>query len=822
MKELTLLQLANTGFKNLYFKLIKGEPLDRAERTKLLAVAVVLINHTSQPLKNLAYRITLAYGNSTGDYQPLYDVSVNSGLIPVTAAIDEVLKARESGTRDTFVREFTRSYIDTFRRNGIVLTEQQADLQEFIQADESRSTAIVAPTSYGKSELILDSIRRNPNAYTLILVPSKALLAQTKKRVLDSAIHGLGKIVTHPEMYAPDRDSKIFVLTQERLARLLSEFPELTFDTVFIDEAHNLLEGDRRSELLATVISIVNSRSSSTRFKFLTPFLCNELNLTVRHMDLPIDGFRINEYIKSERFHLRDFRSGRDDGALKLYDQFLNSWVNLGTNHRSWFNLIQNESLGKNIVYGNRPKSIERFAEQLAANLPAVDCPLIRTACEELESTFDKRYKLVACLKRGVMYHHGSIPETVRSYLEDVFSKSKHMKYLVCNTTLLEGVNLPIERLFIIDHRMGIANLTPSKFKNLIGRVNRFSDTFSSRDASSLVKLEPKIYLLGIDGFTSRRAKLSEFFQNTVKATRVDRDSVKNVLLMNSEIVSDSAAARLREATDRLESLQPGSVPQGPSRRVQTKVGRLLIANSVNEIDVFSSEFKITSDIDSLIATHGQIDSPSDLMKAVKSCFVDNFDGDREYSDLKRLDQEPALNFYSMLLDWKLQKHSIKQSIKLTISYWNKRIEQGQGDWVFVGNWGDSKFGNSHREHWVNIGNKSDFDKINLAIVRLKEEDDFLDYKIFRFIEILNGMGAVEPVFYTRLKYGTTDTNKIKLIKEGFSRGLADLIILKYSDAVTVLGNGDIHVEPKLVSKMIDGGESDLLVFEAKLNLSAP
>jgi hypothetical protein len=175
----------------------------------------------------------------------------------------------------------------------------------------------------------------------------------------------------------------------------------------------------------------------------------------------------------------------------------------------------------------------------------------------------------------------------------------------------------------------------------------------------------------------------------------------------------------------------------------------------------------------------------------------------------------------AILSDSKLQKYSIKQSIKLTISYWNRRIEEGQGDLVFVGNWGDTKFGNHHREHWVNIGTKSDFEKVNLAIVRIKEEDDFLDYKIFRFIEILNDVSAIDPTFFKLLKYGTTDKIKIKLIKEGFSRGLADLIVLKYSDMVSGLSSGDLYVNPMLTSRMIQAAESDLLIFEARMNTSA-
>lgn len=819
MRELTIKRLATTNFKPLYLRFLQGEELDDSEIVKLLAIAVLLLNHKAPVIKRLGYRIVLFYGNTSGQYEALYDVAINSGLLPVSAAIGDGQTDKADHRSDSFLRNFVGSYIDTFRDQGIVLTEQQDALRNFVQEEYKNSLVVIAPTSYGKSELIMKSVRDNPSKRILILVPSKALLAQTKKRLIDADIMGLGKIVTHPEMYSEGRDSRAFVLTQERLARLLNEYPNLTFDMVFVDEAHNLLQGDHRNELLATVICMLGARNPMTSFKFLTPFLCDELNIRVRYLDMAVKGFKIDEYIKSERFHLRDFRTGKNDGTLKLYDHFLNEWIDLDRRYKSCFDLVIGESLSKNIIYGNKPKSIEAFAEKLAAQLPEINCPLVATACEELEENFDKRYRLIACLRRGVMYHHGSIPDTVRLYLENLFTKSSKMKYLICNATLLEGVNLPIERLFLFDYKKGRSKLTSSQFKNLIGRVNRFSEVFTSDSRTALKKLESSVYLIGVDGFSSKRANLVDFYQKAVNVSRVDKDSVNNVLLEATEIVEGKVAARFKDAVERLENLQPGLVSGRECKYVTTEVGKLLIANGVNEIDVFKTELRIEKKIDQLVEQGGFINTADSLMNAIKKCFIDYFDTSREYSDLTRLNETAALSFYAMVLDWKLKKYSIKQTIRLTIRYWNSRIDAGLGDHVFVGKWGDTTYRQSPYENWVNIGTKNDIEKLNLAIVRIKEEDDFFDYKIFRFVEVLNGVGAVDPSFYKQIKYGTTDDIKIKLIRDGFSRGLADLMLQKYPRFVRVASNGDVEVRSELLDHMVENEESDLLIFEARMNL---
>lgn len=817
MRELTIKQLAATKFKSLYFRFLAGEKLSEQDLVKLLAISVLLLNHETPEIRRLGYRIVLFYGNMTGNYEALYDVTVNSGLLPVSAVIDEA--DFESNRSRSFLQNFIGSYIDTFRDQGIVLTEQQESLRDFI-SDEYRNTiAVIAPTSYGKSELIIKSVRDNPKKKILILVPSKALLAQTKKRLIDADIPKLGKIITHPEMYSDEegsRTSRAFVLTQERLARLLHEQKRLCFDMVFIDEAHNLLQGDHRNELLATVICITGSRNPKTSFKFLTPFLCNELNLKIRYLDMPIKGFKINEYIKSEKFYLRDFRETRET-ELKLYDHFLDDWLVMNRDYENGYQLVIGESLSKNIVYANKPKSIEYFSRQLARRLPLVKCPLIDRACFELETNFDKQYNLIDCLRRGVMYHHGSIPDTIRLYLENLFSESSKLKYLVCSSTLLEGVNLPIERLFLIDNRKGRSKLTPAQFKNLIGRVNRFSEVFSSKGGEALQKLESSIYLIGMDGYTDNRFNLNKYYPETVNISKTDKDILTNVLLQETDTTNQKE--KLDNATERLENLQNGVVTEFECRYVETAVGKLLLANSVNEIDVFQNEHKIKKRIEKYKASYGLIETADKLMAALKHCFIAFIPEHQNNKEILRLNESPALRFYAMMLDWRIKKLSMRRIIRKFLEYWDSRDSKDYGDYVYVSRWGDTTFRQSVMPHWVRMSTKSIREKINLAIVRIKEEEDFFDYRIFRFVEILNSVGSVEPEFYKSIKYGTNNESLINLIRDGYSRGLADLLLKKYSNLARRTVQGDLVYGSELIELMETNDESDLLIFEAKMNI---
>ena len=138
-----------------------------------------------------------------------------------------------------------------------------------------------------------------------IITPTKALLNQTRQRILRARIDGVSKIIVHPDMYNEQDDSCVAVLTQERLLALLKDHESLYFDCIVVDEAHNLLAADDRNKLLASAIVMLNTRNKETVFKFLTPFLTNENNLKIRYSHYELLSFAVAEYIKTEKISAR-------------------------------------------------------------------------------------------------------------------------------------------------------------------------------------------------------------------------------------------------------------------------------------------------------------------------------------------------------------------------------------------------------------------------------------------------------------------------------------------------------------------------------------
>jgi len=106
---------------------------------------------------------------------------------------------------------------------------------------------------------------------------------------------------------------------------------------------------------------------------------------------------------------------------------------------------------------------------------------------------------------------------------------------------------------------------------------------------------------------------------------------------------------------------------------------------------------------------------------------------------------------------------------------------------------------------------------VNLAIVRIKAELDFLDYNLMKYLEILFALELVEEGFYLKLKYGTDDRFIIALLRNGMSFELAHLVTESYREYVDVdTSSNTTELLPGLLEAMENANVNDILVFEVR------
>ncbi len=800
LKKINSSKNSSSDFIKIYYNLLsnKKELLTKKDLQFLLRNALLFLNQKDLETKKFGYSIILHYSLLYNDYIPLYEISLNLGFIPITHFIEKNIFSEKDGFFNVWLSSFQNKY----QKNGIYLTFEQKKLEEFVSKTEADNFLIVAPTSYGKSELMISSMATNLSK-VCIIVPTKALLAQTKSRILKKQMSEQKyiKIITHPDMYNND-EAFVAILTQERLLTLMQKYPQFYIDTLMVDEAHNLLESTPRNILLAQVILIALKRNNSMKIEYFTPFIENADSLKSRYFNQRLDTKKISEFIKIERFYLFD------KYCLENYDQFTNTFYNKITINKNDFEFINYVKGRKNIIYANKPKDVEHITKQLCAK--NIENFISSTKEYNAIKTFlHAEYNLLDGLKKGIVYHHGGMPDNIKLYVEYMYRKYNELLYIVTTSTLLEGVNIPAEKIFILSSKKGRRNLTRSNFINLVGRVCRFNDIFNNVN-KNLNLLEPEVYLINGQYMASNfNPKL--FLETRLGYNKLNKDLIENPLLMSKNDEEEL------KAIEYIENVEKGTVSLNKKiNYASSKIAISCFNNNIQEFDIIENE-KILLQNYEYIRNIKPIKTSNELLDLIYFLFIQNIQEIKD-DNIKRLSNASARSFYQMFLNWRVRGVTYKTLIEYFIEYWNELDEDSTI--IYVGpHWGEIKLHDTDRiPLYVNIKNKDYKQRINLAIVKIKEEQDFLDFYIMKFVEVINDLGLIDSDFYQSIKYGSSDKRIILMLQNGFSLDLALLlknkVYLKYIKFD--FEKSEVIFDECLINELKRNQENDILIFEAQ------
>ncbi len=367
---------------------------------------------------------------------------------------------------------------------------------------DAQMLTISAPTSTGKSFVFLEIIKNilegNKLAKIIYVVPTRALIQQVLydvQRVTKNMSERV-EINTIPMLPSSwNQCGQVLVMTQERLQWLLNDHPNISADYVIVDEAQKIGDG-YRGILLEQVLQQL-SVNPNTHFIFASPMTENP-NALLKCVSGSDDVSPDRKAIVSE---------------VVTVNQNL-FWISrLGTATTEWqIDLIHREnklSIGKlrtarivtiserlptisyalggnnkgNLVYANGAAEAEKMALQLKS-LILNDYPefkpsdAIRELIKLVKRTIHPDYALAEALRAGVAFHYGNMPLNIRNEIEEAF-KEGDISYLVCTSTLVEGVNLPAKSIFIRGPQKG-KNIPMNEmdFWNLAGRAGRQGKEF--------------------------------------------------------------------------------------------------------------------------------------------------------------------------------------------------------------------------------------------------------------------------------------------------------------------------------------------------------
>lgn len=115
---------------------------------------------------------------------------------------------------------------------------------------------------------------------------------------------------------------------------------------------------------------------------------------------------------------------------------------------------------GGNLIYANAPAEAEKCAKilwDLRGDEADTTDKEIHDLIKLIKKVINKDYVLAEILTRGIAFHYGNLPLIIKNEIERLFKNGK-IKYLVCTSTLIEGMNLPAKSIFIRGPKKGLVH----------------------------------------------------------------------------------------------------------------------------------------------------------------------------------------------------------------------------------------------------------------------------------------------------------------------------------------------------------------------------
>ena len=474
------------------------------EVAKVVRASAILACSQHSEHRERAYRAATSAFELFGNRQLPLDqatrvVFARLGNFPAMLTRSAVADAREYMPLRLVTEELAQSEGRTvmLRDNAVVLTEFQHRL--WTKLRRRQRLAITAPTSAGKSFILqnfLASLLDQSNDCSIVyIVPTRALIAQVSRdlRNLTNARNteksAAVEILTVPvESGTALPRRAIYVMTQERLQLMLGGHRELIGHVIVVDEAHAIADGSR-GVLLQWVVEDLLRRAPDAQLLFASSGVRN-LEVFGRLLGLSdIEPLASHEPTVAQNFLPVTVEQPKH-GLVTLHLQEINAprsvvaQVDLGRRTVTRVEMLVNASLAfglgaTNIVYANGTGDAETIALELAARFaPREPTPERENLAQLAAEAVHRSYALVECVKKGVAFHYSNMPTQVRQVIEKAVSDGV-IDYLVCTSTLLQGVNLPAKNVFMCRPEKGqFVPLESVDFWNLSGRAGRLLKEF--------------------------------------------------------------------------------------------------------------------------------------------------------------------------------------------------------------------------------------------------------------------------------------------------------------------------------------------------------
>ena len=448
-----------------YFDLMKGKKLSRADRLFLHSLA-----------------------NKAG--LPHY-------YYPMLGVGDEVEEEISLQTMTNYIRESSLMVSE-----DVSLHQYQKEILGLFTPAHPNRHFLSASTSFGKTFLIYEIIRKMQYNNIVLIFPTIALMSENLEKINTDRryswvkeryqVHTLSDILEWGER-------NMFIYTPERYLSFMDKNPNRPyFDFVFVDEAYKLdnsfvidqEEKENERDITYRVALFYLLQQLDIDCLLAAPYVENLNNIQERKNDsfgmfLNLQNLAVLDYNRYEIVGKEEYNVlGRKQ--VEVSDGFKLHYKGTSKEKRLIDTVSQLIERQENmIVYAYSRTSAESYAKKLIDSETIVDIKInpIANFISHLENSMNGlgiNWVVTRALKKGIGIHHGLVPKYIQNEIIKLFNEGV-LHTLICTTTITEGVNTTAKNMIILSNKKGSKTLKKFDAKNIEGRAGRFLKHYRGR-----------------------------------------------------------------------------------------------------------------------------------------------------------------------------------------------------------------------------------------------------------------------------------------------------------------------------------------------------
>ena len=503
-------------------------------------------------------------------------------------------------------------------------------LSLLLELEKHQKVYFSAPTSFGKTSLLLEYIIHNHGnlANVLIIVPTNSLLEELYTKLIE--INKLFKmsyqISTQP--YFKDGVRNFLIITPERFLLLYESCDISMFDIIVMDETYKIV--DSKNEKISDFIESRSLRfrkvadmigQTSNRLILLSPFtyyLTDSMQrFLTRYGIKKID--RKIEYVNKEIYCIDNTASFNNHFKIRVVGY--TKTASIPTKVNLLLRVLQDQ---KNIVYVSQYAKAYDIVDQLDWTRQLKVTERYLKFISHLEKTYsvDDTYewKIISALKKGVGIYISPLPryikrEIIRLYEDNVLGT------LIVTTSFTEGVNTNASNLVFTSLVNGPTTnrLSDIDVLNVSGRAGRFAQKSIGKIYCTSKEVYDKVMQLQDDA----QVKLENYNYCIQDHKRIDFE----IDMIQDEYLSEAEKEEKKKTLFEIEELGLAATDLRLSLNVSTKWKLALYRYFRNNPSILKECYSKSVD---LLKTqpHARIESLTYIFGILKNAFAqENIDG---------------------------------------------------------------------------------------------------------------------------------------------------------------------------------------------------